>query len=289
MTNKLKLYANNKFSQFGEDGIIEKLFEILPEHEVYWCVEFGAWDGKHLSNTYELVSNQNWKGILIEGNPKKFPDLKKTYRSNKNAILINKLVSFEGTNTLDNIFKKTNIPVDFDLLSIDIDGNDYRVWESLKNYQPKVVIIEFNPSIPSDIDFIQENNFVLNHGNSLLSLIKLGKLKGYELIATTNCNGIFVKEEYFDLFEINDNSITSMWDTEKPAPRIFQLYDGTLVLSEEFKLIWRNKNVNKFDLQALPKQLRHFGDSPHIKIKGNYRKLLKKIYYKLQPTKNKRH
>lgn len=287
MTNILKRYANNKFSQFGEDGIIEKIFEILPEHEVYWCVEFGAWDGKHLSNTYELVANQNWKGILIEGNPKKIPDLINTYKGNKNAILINRLVSFKGTNTLDNIFKETYIPVDFDLLSIDIDGNDYHVWESLKNYQPKVVIIEFNPSIPSDIDFIQEKNLALNHGNSLLSLIKLGKLKGYELIATTACNGIFVKDEYYDLFEINDNSITSMWDTENRAPRIFQLFDGTLVLSEKFKLLWHDKYVNKFSLQTLPKFMRFFGDSPNLK--GLYKKRLKKVYYKLQPTKNKGH
>ncbi len=286
MTNKLKQYANNKFSQFGEDGIIEKIFEILPEKKEYWCVEFGAWDGKFLSNTYELIAYKNWKGILIEGNSNKFPALISTYKNNNNAILINKLVSIEGINTLDNIFEKTDIPVDFDLLSIDIDGNDYYIWESLKNYQPKVVIIEFNPSIPSDIDFIQEKKFDLNHGNSLLSLIKLGKLKGYELIATTYCNGFFVRKEFFGLFEINDNDITSMWDTEFSAPRIFQLYDGTLVLSKEFKLIWHNKYVNKFDLQALPKSIRIFGDSTN-NVKGILKKVLRKIYFKLQTTKNK--
>jgi len=286
MTNKLKRYANNKFSQNGEDGIIEKIFEILPKQEAYWCVEFGAWDGKHLSNTYELIANQNWKGILIEGNPKKFPELIRTYQNYKNATLINKLVSFEGSNTLDNIFKETNIPIDFDLLSIDIDGNDYSVWESLKNYQPKIVVVEFNPTIPSDIDFIQEKNFALNHGNSLLSLIKLGKLKGYELIATTNCNGFFIKNGYFDLFEITDNSITSIWDTEKPAPRIFQLYDGTLVLSENFKLKWHKKHVKTYSLQILPKVLRFFGDSTNVK--GFYKKTLRKAYYKLQRFKDKR-
>ena len=283
--NKLNHYANNKFSQNGEDGIIEKIFNILPKQAEYWCVEFGAWDGKHLSNTYELIANNNWKGILIEGNPKKFPSLIRNYKNNKNAILINKLVSFEGINTLDNIFKETNIPMDFDLLSIDIDGNDYHVWKSLKNYHPKVVIIEFNPSIPSDIEFIQEKNFAVNHGNSLLSLKKLGKIKGYELISTTVCNGIFVRKEFFDLFEISDNSINSLWETEIAAPRIFQLFDGTLVLSEKFKLIWHDKYIKPLDLQILPKFLRTFGDSTNTM--GIYKRIRRMIYNKLLTKKNK--
>jgi len=115
----------------------------------------------------------------------------------------------------------------------------------------------------------------------------LGVLKGYELIGTTYCNGIFVRKEFYGLFELNDNSITSMWDTETPAPQIFQLYDGTLVLSEEFRLIWHNKNITKFDLQTLPKILRHFGDS--LNSIGIFRKILRKIYFNLQSIKNKRY
>ena len=291
MLNPLKKYANNKFSQFGEDGIIERIFEILPPQKESWCVEFGAWDGKFLSNTYELIANKNWKGVLIEGNYKKFPDLIKTYDHNKNAFLLNRLVSFEGQHTLDKILAETPIPVDFDLLSIDIDGNDYHVWDSLHQYQPKVVIIEFNPSIPSDLEFIQEKNFKLNHGNSLRSLVNLGTTKDYELIATTRCNAVFVKKEFFSLFEIEDNSITALWDTETPAPRIFQLYDGTLVLSEEFNLIWHRKFVRRYDLQALPKFLRFFGDATNLN--GIYKRLekqrpiLRKIYHKFYGIKPK--
>ncbi len=93
------------------------------------------------------------------------------------------------------------------MLSIDIDGNDYYIWESIKDYDPKVDIIEFNQAIPSDIEFVQKKDFTLHQGNSLLSLIKLGKLKGYELVATSFCNAIFVKSDLFDLFEIADNRI----------------------------------------------------------------------------------
>jgi hypothetical protein len=300
MKNKLKKYAKNVTSQYGEDGIIQRVFEILPSQKERWCVEFGAWDGKYLSNTYELITNQNWKGILIEGNENKFPDLEKTYDNNERAILICKFVDFGGKDSLDNILGQTEIPVDFDLLSVDIDSNDYHVWDSLKKYSPKLVVIEFNQTIPSDVEFVQKKDIFLNHGNSLLSLVKLGKLKGYELIATTKCNGFFIKKEYFGLFDINDNSINAIWDTEKKAPRIFQLLDGTLALTEGFKLNWTDAYVNIFDLQKLPESQRHFGDSPRktdmfIRLqrfakyfkdtpnkKEIFLKPVRKKYYKLQ-------
>lgn len=286
MRNQLKQYAYNKSSQLGEDGIVQKVFEVLPVQDENWCVEFGAWDGKHLSNTYELISNHRWKGVLIEGSKKRYQDLLKTYSNNSNATLINKFVHFEGADTLDNILNQTDIPVNFDLLSIDIDGNDYHIWESLTKYLPKVVIIEFNPSIPSDIEFVQKKDIRINHGNSLLSLVKLGKKKGYELIATTNTNGFFVRKEYFDLFKISDNSIASIWDTEAKAPRIFQLYDGTLALTEDFQMYWSNNIVQRFDLQKLPSFLRQMGDSKNAK--GVFNKIRKRIYYSLHAQKNEK-
>ncbi len=286
MSIPLHKYARNIFSQFGEDGITERVFEILPKQEVYWCVEFGAWDGKYLSNTHELVANKHWKGVLIEGNATKFLDLERTYSNNPNAILVNKMVSFEGANTLDRIFAQTPLPLDFDLLSIDIDGSDYHVWDSLQEYRPKVVIVEFNQTIPSDIDFVQEKDFALNHGSSILAMTKLAQRKGYELIAVTVNNAFFVRKELFALFEIADNSISVLWHKEPVAPRIFQLYDGTLVLSEKFKLVWHEQYVDRFDLQALPKPLRFFGDSPNLR--GSFKQFLKKVYYRLLPERKKR-
>lgn len=279
MTNYLNQYAYNTYSQFGEDGIIEKIFEIIPTSHSPWCVEFGAWDGKFLSNTYELISNKNWNGVLIEGNTAKFPDLQQTFKGNQQVNLINKYVAFEGKNTLDNLLKETAIPTEFDLLSIDIDGNDYHIWESFVSFHPKLVVIEFNPSIPSDIEFVQEKNMQVNHGNSLLSLIKLGKRKGYELIATTYCNGFFIQKKYFELFQLEDNSIDKLWKITQ-SPRIFQLYDGTLVLSEEFNLIWHRKLVTNKDIQVVPGLLRHFGDVNSFKTRLKQVSLY--IYFKLK-------
>jgi hypothetical protein len=255
MNFKLNNAKLNYFSQFGEDGIIERIFEILPVNENRWCVEFGAWDGIHLSNTHHLISQKNWQAVLIEGDKKRFKQLTKNYLNNTKTTLVNQFVSFQGKHTLDNILKETRIPVDFDLLSIDIDGNDYHIWESLIYYSPEVVIIEFNPTIPNDIEFIQERNLSIQHGSSLLSIIKLGKRKGYELIATTKCNAFFVKKTHYELFNIKNNSIECMWKEFKTT-RIYQLYDGTLVADNEFILHWKNKKVSKFDIQVIPKYIK---------------------------------
>jgi hypothetical protein len=225
-----------------------------------------------------MLSNYGWSGVMIEANKKKFQELKKNYSGNARVHLINRFVSFEGTGTLDNILKSTPIPKDFDLLSIDIDGNDYYIWETVVEFSPKVVVIEFNQTIPSDVRFVQEKNVKINHGASILSITELAQTKGYELITATICNAIFVKKQYFDLFGIEDNSPSILWDQEAEAPRIFQLYDGTIALSKEFELLWNNVNVKRFDLQKLPKHLRVFSDSQDIK--GIFRKFLFKLYKK---------
>lgn len=283
--NILSQYASNVVSQFGEDGILQKIFEILPDCNK-WCVEFGAWDGKYMSNCYNLLTNFAWNGVMIESNKKKFIELRKTYFKTPQVHLINRFISFKGENTLDNILKNISIPKDFDLLSIDIDGNEYHIWESVKEYSPKVVVIEFNPTIPSDIEFVQKQDIKINQGSSILSINILGKSKGYELIATTTCNAIFVRKEYFHLFGIENNDPCVLWDEEIEAPRIFQLYDGTLVLSKEFNLLWHDMKINMLDLQKLPKYFRVYSDSQGVS--GAIRKFLFKLYKRITYNSNKK-
>lgn len=94
---------------------------------------------------------------------------------------MNSFVQISGIDTHDEILENTPIPKNFDFLSIDIDGNDYHVWKSLVNYRPKVIVIEYNCAIPDNIEFIQAQDFKIRHCHSILSLVKLAKLKGYEL------------------------------------------------------------------------------------------------------------
>lgn len=250
-------YARDVNSQGGEDGILERIFELIPGTD-RWCCEFGAWDGKKYSNTYQLIANKGWSGVLIEADPVKFEDLKRTYAGNGKVVLLNRFVQYEGEGLLGSLLAGTPMPIDFDLLSIDIDGNDYHIWASVERYRPKVVVIEYNQSIPNHVEFVQEANPAACHGNSLLSLTKLAVSKGYQLVAVTDTNGIYVREEYFSLFGIGDNSLPAMRPAAPYVTDIFQLYDGTVVLSGYRQMIWHGVPMPPGRFQAVPRYLRTF-------------------------------
>ena len=92
-----------------------------------------------------------------------------------------------------------------DVLSIDIDGYDYHVWDAVQDYRPRIVIIEYNPSIPNDIIAINPHREDIFTGSSAAALVELGRKKGYSLIAVTQTNLLFVVNEEYDKLEIWDN------------------------------------------------------------------------------------
>lgn len=254
----LHKYKKNVTSQLGEDGVIEKIFEIIGNPNK-WCVEFGAWDGKQFSNTWSLLNIKGWKGILIEGDKNKFIELENNYKGNENIILFNKYIQVNNENSLDAILKQTDLPENFDFLNIDIDGMDWHIWNSVSDYHPRLVVIEFNPTIPNDVYFVQDMDMSMNHGASLLAMIDLAKKKGYELIATTEWNAFFVQKELFHLFNIKNNDIDSMHSPGNFESKLFQLYDGTLVLGGCAHLVWRGIPIHQNDIQILPVALRKYG------------------------------
>ncbi len=102
-------FARSVTSQGGEDGIIEKILDVISNTNK-WCVEFGSWDGKKLSNTFNLIDKKDYSSVLIEGDTSKFQDLLKTFEGNKKITCINTLVGFEKDDCLDTILKNTEIP-----------------------------------------------------------------------------------------------------------------------------------------------------------------------------------
>ncbi len=271
-------FARSVTSQGGEDGIIEKILSVIKNTNK-WCVEFGSWDGKKLSNTYNLIDNHGYSAILIEGDKKRFQDLLKTVGPEKNVIPINAFVGFEENDNLDKILESTPIPVDFDLLSIDIDGNDYHVWDAVKNYKPKIVVIEFSATIPSTVEFVQPRDMRITQGNSLLSITKLAKSKDYELVAATGGNAIFVDSKYFGLFGIKDNSVSAIWTDQSAITYIFCGYDGTVFLRGSCMMHWQQIPYKESRVQQLPKWARkRVGDRNILRRKLGrfYRRLRKK-------------
>ncbi len=250
----MKQYEKNITSQFGEDGIIEYLFSKIDISEVPWCVEFGAWDGEYLSNTYNLVFNKGFNCVYIEGDNQKAIDLKNKVKKleNQSIFVLNSFVESEGENSLDSLLEKTNIPKEFDLLSIDIDGIDYHVWKNFNKYNPKIVLIEHNPTIPPHIKYIpdEKNSLV---GASTLALYELGKLKGYELVYCTDTNSIFVKKDLFDLFNIKDNTPERLMKKDH-ITYLVSKYDGSYLVDKDpaFINIFDDNIFNKLNKSVTP-------------------------------------
>jgi hypothetical protein len=216
-TNKFyNTYKKQKYSQHGEDGILEELLKRLNITNG-WVCEFGAWDGIHLSNTFSLIE-KGFQGVFIEGDNEKFKDLLKTVDKFNNIIPINKYVSHisDDNNSLDSILENTDIPKNFDILSIDIDSFDYQIWDSLQNYRPKIVVIEINSfADTNNTDWIHNNPINANDGEryplpeytvinnefylstGFRPMYNLGISKGYKFVLHCG-NMIFITNELFD-------------------------------------------------------------------------------------------
>ncbi len=260
--------GRNVTSEHGEDGILEKIFEIIGEGNK-WCVELGALNGVHGSNVWHLIKDLGWSAVLIEADKTYFEKLEQEYTGIKNAYCINAFVIFEGAQSLDTILAGTHLPHNFDLFSLDVDGNDYHLWDSLKTFRPRMMLVEFNPSIPNDIAFVQPRDMNVFQGSSLRALVELGKRKGYELVAANESNAFFVLKELFPRFNIADNSVDALHTDHRFETNLFQLYDGTLRIAGCDRLIWHNMPIDVEKLQVLPPSARRY--PAHIDASGGMR------------------
>ena len=136
----LDRYAYNVNSQHGEDGILKAIFDKIGTTSEY-AVEFGGWDGIYVSNIRELIVRRGFAGLFIEGDRERAEKLRSNYADYPRVACVEAFVGFR-TNTLDSILHDNHAPEQIDVLSIDIDGYDYHVWDALQDYRPRIVIIE---------------------------------------------------------------------------------------------------------------------------------------------------
>jgi len=220
-------YASNITSQNGEDGILAEIFKRIGIVSKT-CVEFGAWDGKYLSNTWHLWHELGWRALLIEGDGPRYTSLHESLNACPNAKAVHAFVGLDGNSKLDHILEYAGWPATlFDLLSIDIDGDDYAVWESLNQYRPRVVVIEYNPSIPPEANMVQVQGEYF--GASASAMVQLGHRKGYKLAALTATNCIFVVGEDFDKLRIEDVDLIRVFDRSRLS-YVINAYDGRTFL-----------------------------------------------------------
>lgn len=199
----LNKFQSNVYSQSGEDGVLAEILRRLgiSGNSGQWCVEFGAWDGKHLSNTFALVERAHYSAVYIEGDKRRFEDLKKTAQQHPSIV---PLCAYVGATpddpaSLDRLLAQTGIPKEFAVLSIDIDSHDLDVWESFVNYSPKIVVIEINSSVPPGVIW---RHGPKTPGNTFSATWRVAQDKGYELVCHTG-NLIFVRKDLVASLEID--------------------------------------------------------------------------------------
>jgi len=190
--------AANRYSQFGEDGITRDLTERIGVTNE-WCVEVGAADGVFCSNTRQFVED-GWTAVLIEKDEVEFKKLIENTKDYKNCICKNIEIEPNGRHCLDEILR--NAPASIELLSLDLDGGEYHVWNGLIRLRPKIVIIEHSRKTTDD-DYVPK--YGSNEPAGYKALIKLGTAKGYSLIDIPGHNLIFVDKAYL---KVSDNQRT---------------------------------------------------------------------------------
>lgn len=176
------------YSQHDEDGIIEEIFRRIGTTNRYF-VEFGVGDGLENCTTYLLL--KGWRGLWIEASAAEFARIEDNMRFLIDEKRLSARCAFVDTNNIESHFASAGVPEEFELLSIDIDFNDYWLWQAIKRYRPRVVAIEYNasfgPSVSCTVPYTPNRiwDYTNYFGASLGAIADLGREKGYALVG---CN-----------------------------------------------------------------------------------------------------
>lgn len=226
-----------------------------------FSVEFGAWDGIHLLNSRTLILDHGHRAVLIEPDDKKFKQLKKNYSKTSRVECLKAVVGWSSENGLDSLLKNTSCPLSPDFLSIDVDGNDYHIWKAVDVYRPAVVCVEFNPTIPQDVDYIQKADPYVQQGNSLRSLCCLAKEKAYGILHVDFHDVLFGSHEYFAATGKTPQNWDSVRMDTSTQTQLFVGYDGRILLRGAATLRWNGLRFYEEDVQILPSWLQKFPDN----------------------------
>jgi hypothetical protein len=200
------------FSQWGEDGIIDWLIEQaqIPPH-LHSFIEFGI-ESYAESNTRFLLQNRNWRGFAVDGSAAQIDLLKKKDQHLFFRYDFTARSAFVTRENINDLLTDAGFSGEIGLLSIDIDGNDYWVWEAISVVRPVICVCEYNAvfgdvwpvSIPYSKNFVRTRPEFSNlyFGASIVALRSLANRKGYRFLGTNSegVNAFFIREDYASQF-----------------------------------------------------------------------------------------
>lgn len=202
-TKNLNEYEFKVFSQWGEDGIIQHLTKSI-EITNKTFIEFGVEDFFE-SNCRFLLMKDDWKGFVIDGSKSNIHRLKNSYFYWKHQLdAVDKFITKEN---IEEILTTSGFENDLGILSVDLDGNDFYILDAIKNYNPRILICEYNSvfgvsrkiATPYQADFYRTNAHHSNlyWGASLAAMTYLADKKGYSLVGanTAGNNAFYVRND----------------------------------------------------------------------------------------------
>jgi hypothetical protein len=202
-SRNLKDYEFKIFSQWGEDGIIQRLTSVV-EIANRAFIEFGVQDFTE-SNCRFLLVKDNWDGLVIDGSADNIKALKNSYFYYKHNLVA--VDAFIAKDNINDLLARSGFGEDVGILSIDLDGNDYFIFEAITYCRPRIIICEYNAvfgairsiSVPYDAAFVRHNKHYshIYYGASLGAIAHIAKKKGYSLVGTNTAgnNCFFVRND----------------------------------------------------------------------------------------------
>lgn len=196
----LARFEHQVFSQGGEDGVLREIFRRIGEGTRSF-VEFGVEDG--IQNNTHFLLHQGWRGCWLEGSPTAVEAIRNQFAPSLATGQLKVKHTFITAENIADSFRELQVPTEVDLLSIDIDGNDYWVWKALAAWRPRVVVLEYNANYPADCDWVMpydpQHSWGVDtyFGASLLAYTRLGQELGYRLVgcALNGTNAFFVRAD----------------------------------------------------------------------------------------------
>ena len=197
---RLSRHEATVYSQFGEDGIIMEIFRRIGTTDRYF-VDFGSGDGSENNTVLLLMSG--WSGLWIEGAEWHARSAAKSFDGQIREKRLTVKHAFVTAENIEGLLRSAHVPKSFDLLSIDIDRNDYWVWKAIQAYSPRVVVIEYNAIFPPGMLWVVNYDpsawwdGTSHFGASLTALEALGREKGYALVGCNllGSNAFFVRRD----------------------------------------------------------------------------------------------
>ncbi len=192
-------YELKLFSQNGEDGVIAELLRRCGEGTRWFC-EFGSGPGLE-GNCVFLADVLGWSGFFAEADPEAYAGLERKYTGNPRVTTVQQRI---GADNVEQAFAAASVPSEPGVLSIDVDGPDYWIWEALSSYRPRIVVIEYNATLPPGRRLVKPREVAAEpwdatnyFGASIEALRSLGESKGYRLAHTdlTGTNAFFVRDD----------------------------------------------------------------------------------------------